>query len=357
MIPVMPLVYIDGLLRDAGLIELRAHLANGQWCSGLFNDTVALLRVSQALAVGAANVYTTLNRPKPAIGYRVRNEMRGHALKDADIAHRVRLPFDFDPVRPADAASTANELGYALAARDRVAIALASLGWPEPARGMSGNGGHLLFRCWLESTPELTEQLRTIYHGLHADFTNGEVVFDRSVMNAGRIWRLYGSVNRKGTPSAERPHRLSAISVPRDWRAVSPRLVNGLANAYAKRNERGSLPTSAKPAVPLPARSDGSRGDLRKLDVVSWFAAHEAYRRAMSRGKHAVRCPWQGEHSTRHAAIDSSTVIWEAHESAWPSFHCLHAHCAHRTIRDVIALWRDADKFCTAQWQPERRRS
>jgi hypothetical protein len=356
MITALPLAYLTNLLRDAGVIELRGHLRNGQWCSGLYKDPQAALREAQALGEAGANVYTTLNRPLPAVSYRARDAMRSHALKDADIAHRVRLPFDFDPVRPVNAASNANELAYALEARDRVATALASLGWPEPARGMSGNGGHLLYRCCIEETPELREQVSTIYAGLFEDFTGGEVVFDRSVKNSARIWRLYGTVNRKGTSSVDRPHRVATIAVPREWRALDPRQVDRLANAYAKRNERSAPPTSSKPAVALPARSDGSRGDLRSLDVVSWFETHEAYRRAMSGGKHAVRCPWESEHSTKGAELDSSTVVWEAHDTAWPSFHCSHAHCGHRTIRDVLALWGDADAFCTGTWQPAKRR-
>jgi hypothetical protein len=354
MIPTLPLGYLTNLIRDAGVIELRAHLSSGQWCSGLYKDPHAALRQAQALGEAGANVYTTLNRPLPAVSYRARDAMRSHALKDADIAHRVRLPLDFDPVRPVDAASTANELAYSLEARDRVATALASLGWPEPARGMSGNGGHLLYRCWLEESRELSEQVAVIYRGLFEDFTGGEVIFDRSVKNPARIWRLYGTVNRKGTPSTERPHRLASIAIPRDWRALDPRLVDRLANAYAKRNQRSAPP--ARPAVALPARSDGSRGDLKTLDVVAWFAAHQSYRRAMTGGKHAVLCPWQAEHSTKSAALDSSTVIWEVHETAWPSFHCSHAHCTGRTIRDVIALWGDADAFCAGTWQPAKRR-
>ena len=279
--------------------------------------------------------------------------MQGHALKDADVSHRVRLPFDFDPARPVEAASTADELAHALKARDRVATALAALGWPEPARGLSGNGGHLLYRCCLPVTPESNEQVATVYAGLFGDFTGGAVVFDRSVKNPARVWRAYGSVNRKGTPTADRPHRTSAIMIPRDWRALDPRRLDALANHYAKHNAR-TAPPRPKPA-PLPARADGSRGDLKTLDVVAWFAAHDAYRRAMGRGKHAVLCPWAGEHSTEAGPLDSSTVIWEAHGGAWPSFLCSHAHCAGRSIRDVLAQWGDADGFCAGTWQARKR--
>jgi hypothetical protein len=359
MIPTLPLAYLATLLREVGVIELRACMRTGRWCMGLFDDAHALLRMAETLSAQGANLYTTLNRPHESIRDRVRNAMHARALRDPDIACRVRVPFDFDPARPRGVASNADELAAALVARERAAVALASLGWPEPARGMSGNGGHLLYRCLLPSTPELTQQLSTIYHGLFEDFTSGEVMFDRSVMNAARIWRLYGMVNRKGTATNERPHRLASIAVPRDWRALSPRLLDSLANAYAKRNARTAMPPRSSPpsSVRMPAGEDGSRGDLRTLDVVGWFAAHGAYRRAMAGGKHAVRCPWEEEHSSQAGALDSSSVVWEAHESAWHSFHCSHAHCTGRTIRDVMAAWGDADGYCSGLWGPTKRRS
>ncbi|CAG9264422.1 conserved hypothetical protein [Paraburkholderia unamae] len=352
MIPTLPLAYLAGLLRDTRVLEIRAGLPSGNFVSGLFDDAHAALREMQALGALGANCYTTINRPAAAAAYRVHNAMQARALRDAEISHRVRLPFDFDPVRPVDAASTAHELAYALEARDRAAAALAALGWPEPARGMSGNGGHLLYRCCVPVTPEFNEQVAIVYAGLFQDFTSGEVVFDRSVKNPARIWRLYGTTNRKGTSTAERPHRTATIAIPRDWRALDPRLLDALANAYAKRNERAApRPTSA----PIPARADGSRGDLGTLDAVAWFAGHNAYLRPLGRGKHAIACPWSGEHSTQGGPLDSSTVIWEPRGGAWPSFHCSHAHCVGRGIQDVIALWGDADAFCTGSWQPKKR--
>ncbi|TDR04343.1 hypothetical protein [Paraburkholderia silvatlantica] len=356
MIPTLPLAYLVAHLRDARVLELRARLPSGQWLSGLFDDPHAALREMQALGVLGANVYSTVNRPAAAVAYRVRNAMQAHALRDAEISHRVRLPFDFDPVRPVDAASTAQELAYALEARDRVAAALAAQGWPEPARGMSGNGGHLLYRCCVPVTPESGEQIAAIYAGLFEDFTGGEVVFDRSVKNPARIWRLYGTTNRKGTPTAERPHRVATIAIPREWCALDPRRLDALANVYARRNVRTAPPPRPMPAPTMPAQPDGSRGDLGTLDAVAWFAGHNAYLRPLGRGKHAVACPWSGEHSAQGGPLDSSTVMWEAQGGTWPTFHCSHSHCEGRGIRDVLALWGDADGFCAAAWQPEKRR-
>jgi len=52
--------------------------------------------------------------------------------------------------------------------------------------------------------------------------------------------------------------------------------------------------------------------------------------------------------------MDDHVVIFEAGDG-WPGFHCKHAHCADRTIRDVISLWPDADDFCARAFERRAR--
>jgi hypothetical protein len=99
----------------------------------------------------------------------------------------------------------------------------------------------------------------------------------------------------------------------------------------------------------------GGRGDYSTLDVVAWFTAHGGYGRDLGGGKHAVKCPWHDQHSDERDATASDTVIFEPdREGGWPEFHCSHAHCKGRQIREVITLWGDADKFCAKQWGTPR---
>ena len=90
---------------------------------------------------------------------------------------------------------------------------------------------------------------------------------------------------------------------------------------------------------------------MSTLDVVAWFTAHGAYRRPLDAGKHAVSCPWIGDHSTGPRPNGSDSVVWERSNGGWPTFHCSHDHCAGRSLLDVIALWRDADSFCAQEWR------
>lgn len=340
----VPRDYLAWAMRDAGRIELR-HLDDRRVRCGLFDDLLRLRQYVDRIS-GTGNIYTTINAPKivPAV-----NDLMGAALTDDDIAFVVRLPIDFDPVRPKNTPSTDAELAEALMARDRFISAMASLGWPMPAAGISGNGAHALYRCRLRAGEQTEAMLRTLYRGWRAEFSSNLVVFDSTVSNASRIWRLYGTRNRKGEPTAERPHRVASIVIPERWDAVAPMQVEAMAHMYAEREQR-RVPRQSITRRSAPPGS----GDYRTLDVVVWFAAHGAYKRQIGADKHAVTCPWASEHSTEDDPSGTDTVIWEADRGLWPSFHCSHAHCEGRTIGDVLALWGDVDGFCSTQWQRRR---
>lgn len=228
-----------------------------------------------------------------------------------------------------------------------LASRLALIDWPAPAIGMSGNGWHLQFRTALPNTAETKEQLTAIYSGLYREFSDDVVEFDRSVRNPARLCCFYGSVKRKGLDTPARPHRQSWIQIPDDWRQVLPRQVAALADFYARQTADRPVKPHESP-VERPAVS--GRGDYSSLDVVAWFEAHGAYIGALAGNKHGVRCPWSGEHSTPSPRTGSDSIVYEA-DGGWPGFHCAHAHCADRDIRDVMKLWGDADSYCAGDFQ------
>jgi hypothetical protein len=337
--------YLDQALHDSGIIELRHH-AGSTWTSGLFND-LGPLRTAIRERAGIGNLYTSLNAPHPLAAT---NQMGGRALRDAEVATHTRLPFDFDPVRPVGTSSSDSEQAAAVQRRDRLVSALSSLNWPRPATAVSGNGAHALYRMRLAASAELSEQLTTIYRGLAVDFGGADVTFDTTVRNPARIWRLYGSINRKGESTPERPHRRADIQIPSRWHAVSPRLMDQLANRYARQLAAPAV-TNGITTVPRAPLHGAGHGDLCSLSAVSWFLAHQHYRRPLGGSLHAVRCPWAHEHSSVDVESSTSTVIWEAHGQCWPNFRCMHAHCEGRGIRDLVAYWGDADAHCSRTWR------
>ncbi|MEW8506890.1 MAG: hypothetical protein AB2598_09285 [Candidatus Thiodiazotropha sp.] len=332
--------YLDWAFRDAGIVELRHHKGD-RWITGWFNRPEPLINEYKH-RTGLGNLYISLNAPKPRI---VRNTMGGRALRDYDVGWIVRLPFDFDPVRPAGCCSTEEELRLACEARDRFIIAMNILGWPMPLRAKSGNGYHAVYRVRLPVNAETREMIKAIYSGLYAEFNTPDVSFDSSVRNPGRIFRLYGTWNRKGFPKHSRPQRLSTVCIPNDWQQVSVKQLESLANTYIISRQAPSTPQFTK------TKTIKGRGDYSSLDIVSWFKSHGRYIRHIDANKHAVICPWHDEHSADREKYGGDTIIYES-DGGWPGFFCHHTHCIGRRFTDVIDLYQDADMYCSKSWKP-----
>jgi hypothetical protein len=334
--------YLEHAMRDTGVVELR-HERGGRWSCTAFTDALAL-RTEARRRAGGGNLYITLNAPRAG--------QLAAPLKDEDIGTIVRLPLDFDPLRPPGLPSTAAELQAAVEARDRAVAALAAAGLPAPATAFSGNGAHALYRVRLRADAATREMLATLYVGWGRDFGNDLVKFDTTVRNPGRVWRLYGTANRKGRSTPERPHRVATVTLPDRWQAASPSVLDRLANAYARR--LAQAPVSGGTARPTAAGAPPCTGALATLDAPAWFAAAGLYRRPLGGGKHAVACPWSQEHSTADGGLSTATVLWEADGERWPRFHCSHAHCAGRRLTDALALLGDADRYCSRAWRATR---
>lgn len=345
--------YLVHLFHDAGLVEL-CHMRDRQLNVSHHKDALSLLAEARARhSIG--NLFTTLNRIDAGKWRAYEAEGRQAdptkiiRTPDSCIQRYTRIFFDLDPVRPKGQSSTADELEVAQTRALGLKAKLAALGWPAPLMAMSGNGWHVQYRTALPNTPETSEQLRAIYTGLAAEFSDDEVMFDRSVRNPSRLCTLYGSIKRKGVNHPERPHRKSVCILPDPWLQVHPRQVLGLANFYA-----AQTPVPETRPAPVRAAKVGGRGDYRHLDVVAWFMVHGAYVGRLGERVHGVRCPWSAEHSTPSPKSGSDTVIFEG-DGGWPGFSCKHSHCCDRDIRDVMTLWGDADAFCGAAFQPVRR--
>jgi hypothetical protein len=309
-----------------------------------YDNADALWADAQPL-LHTGNLFTTLNViDRGALAEYVRENPRGRTPNHV-VKRYARLFFDLDPVRPKGLSSTDDELDEAQRRARGLAARLSKIGWPTPAAGLSGNGFHVQYRVALPNTPETKEQLDVIYAGLASEFSDDVVDFDRTVRNPARLCCLYGTTKRKGPDTPDRPHRVARIELPQDWQQVSPRQVAQLADHFAHQR-----PAPQPVAAPRTAIGVGGQGDYRTLDVARWFAAHDAYVRPLVGNRHAVRCPWSGEHSTPSPRGGSDTIVMTTEGDGWAGFFCHHDHCAGRTIRDVLALWGDADGYCGATW-------
>lgn len=282
--------------------------------SKFFSDTDALADAALALDGKAKGVYITLNPVQPGTV---------SSVGDKDIVRRRWLPIDFDVKRPTNTATTDEEHDAARQAAINTRDMLRGLGWPEPIEADSGNGAHLLYHIDLPA-----QDSRLVERALKAlDYlcSNQEVGVDTVVANASRIWKLYGTVARKGEHTAERPHRMARLlHVPERLVVVTWEQLEQLA-AY------------------LPNQNDAVRGekqgDGKALDIDVWLDEHdiEVERVNQQDGRTVYRlaeCPWSEDHSD---GVDGAAII--RYDSGALQFRCHHSHCQEKTWQDFRVLF------------------
>jgi hypothetical protein len=320
--------YLARMFGDNQLVEVRL-IGAGPVRTGMFDD-VERMRHEVRRHWEAGNFYASLNRPR---WQRANNRLRvtREALRDQDIAAITRIPFDFDSVRPKDVPADLPELKAAERQRDALVDYLRGHGWPAPTLAMSGNGFHAQYRTRLDLTDATSSAfvrrlMDRLYLRLKHRFQLPRVHFDAAVRNPSRVFRLYGTVNRKGTERPGRLHRRSSVWTPDTWEDVSVDRIQAVCAAlerYAPSSEQSMPRTSVD----------------SELDVVAYFEEKGLYRRPLGEWhgleRHAVRCPWEHEHSESTHRYDTSTVVFVS-EAGWPAFHCSHAHCAERHLADVL---------------------
>jgi hypothetical protein len=98
------------------------------------------------------------------------------------------------------------------------------------------------------------------------------------------------------------------------------------------------------------------KGALHSLDAVALFKEAELLGDSIDpdTGKWSVRCPWERDHSGANGGngADTDTVIFQGETTdSPPGFKCLHAHCAERSLKDVLEALDDqkpgiVDRHC-----------
>ena len=306
VIPVMKAMTdaLSVLFKPGQLIEVRAITDDGV-ASGYFNDPAALVKAVSPLDTlpGVQGIYVTLNEVNPALLSRRANRIKMRLSKkdtttaDADIIRRRWLPVDIDPVRPSGVSSTESEHNAAMAKADRIAVYLGDLGWPAPVVAGSGNGAHLLYRIDLPNNEASRELVKKCLEVLAAMFDDPESTIDTTVHNPARIWKLYGTMCRKGDNTSDRPHRRAMVrSLPVGADEAGDTLLMQLVECL--------------PVAPVNTRgwTSGVRGHGRLPDLGTWLHEHNF---GVSSGKPYQggtlftfqQCPFSGDHKDGAFAI------------------------------------------------------
>lgn len=202
------------LMQPGDVLEMRALGTHVGTVSGYFDDPEALTREAVAWSGKATAVYVTLNPCLPDLLARAANRAKRHAkttTSDHEIACRHWLGVDFDPVRPADISSTEEEHAAALDRARECREWLREEAWPEPIFADSGNGAHLVYPVDDKNDDAARARFERVLKRIAEKMDDARVTVDRKTFNASRIWKLYGTLARKGDDIPARPYRLARI--------------------------------------------------------------------------------------------------------------------------------------------------
>jgi len=196
-------------------VEVRIPKTRTSVVAGYFDDLSAMASVICAADAKykAGGIYYVLNRINPALLGRAYNRIKEyaeHTTADINITGRRWLPVDLDPVRPAGISSSDGEHTEAIK-RARIIAEDMAQEWQRPIVADSGNGAHLLYRIDLPNDPEALAFVSGALAELDRRYSDDLVKVDVTSANAARIWKVYGTVARKGDSIPSRPHRLSRI--------------------------------------------------------------------------------------------------------------------------------------------------
>ncbi len=276
---------------------------------------------AERLSASGAAVYVTLNPVDPQLLSRYSNRIEAFATAtttDKQVTRRRWLLIDLDPARPSGTSATDEQLGAAKAKARAVYKHLDGIGWPTPLVAESGNGMHLLYAADLPNDDESTALVKAVLLALGERFDDAQIKVDRTVFNAARIVKLYGTVANKGDHTTAAPWRLSKLVDTPARAVVTPEQLRGL------------IPSAtASTAPPATTRQPGTFS-LEEF-LARHGLAHTTDRHDGSERFKLAACPFNPEHVNGEAAIFRKA-------SGALGFKCQHDSCSGKGWGDVRDL-------------------
>ncbi|MFH1933308.1 MAG: hypothetical protein ABIN18_17165 [Pseudomonadota bacterium] len=312
--------------------------------SGYFDDHEPFCNaVKEADKVEHGGIYFTLQVIDPRLIARAFNRLKPSNLTTSD--HNVLkyrwIPIDIDPVRPAGISASDSELASAMDTREKVAqFCSQELGLPPPLTAMSGNGAHLLYQLPdIQVNEQSRNFIENFIHFLADKFNTDRVTIDTSVFNPARIFKLYGTIARKGDPVPAgpgrdaRPHRMAYIDSNLDGiKAIDRTTV--LARLY-------KMVTPEKPSQNTGNTRNTGNG---KLDVIKYLDHYGIPYKIKSNGVGTLYCL---DHCIFDAAHNGNESAIIQQDSGRLLYQCFHDSCKGRTWRDARQVISSGDNLFT----------
>lgn len=228
--------YTFELIKPNQLIEVR--VIGSKTYSGYFKEVDVL--ISELERFDKENIYFVLNEINEACYSREQKdkfyERPKNTTSDNDIVKRQWLLIDVDTKRATGVCSTDEEKNSSKVVANKVYKYLRDVGFCEPICADSGNGFHLLYKIDLPNNSEAKDLCSNFLKVLDLFFSDNTAEIDKSVFNASRITKLYGTYSRKGKSTNDRPHRESKITkVPNEVKATPRELIQRVADNLPKK--------------------------------------------------------------------------------------------------------------------------
>ena len=194
------------------LTEIRLIASDGKTASGYFTDPNTMIEAVKPY-INDYSVYFTINSINPDCYGRPQRDKIMPRVKntttDGEIIGRDFVLLDLDSKRATGVNATEEQLNYAKKKANEVYKFLRDNGFNEPIVICSGSGVHLYLRCALLPSEENNNLIKRFTQAMSMLFSDEQVDIDEKVFNLGRIARVCGYYNRKGTNAdKERPQRL-----------------------------------------------------------------------------------------------------------------------------------------------------
>lgn len=204
------LLFSEGVVTEVRIPKTRAGVI-----AGYFDNPASMVAAIREVDArhAPAGIYCVLNPVVPTLLGRAYNRLRErseHTTADNNIIQRRWLPVDLDPVRPAGISASDEEHEAALMRARTIAADMAAE-WGRPIVADSGNGAHLLYPIDLPNDEESLRIVTGALAMLDKRYSDTTVKVDVTCANAARIWKVYGTVARKGDSIPGRPHRVSRL--------------------------------------------------------------------------------------------------------------------------------------------------
>ena len=302
------------------LTEIRLIASDGRTASGYFTNPDTMIEAVKPY-INDYSVYFTINSINPDCYGRPQRDKIMPRVKntttDGEIIGRDWVLLDLDSKRATGVNATEEQLGCAKKKANEVYKFLRDNGFNEPVVICSGSGVHLYLRCALLPTEENNALIKRFTQAMSMLFSDDQVDIDEKVFNLGRIARVCGYYNRKGTNAdKERPQRLCEfVKTPQEIKVNEKDYFQKIANLY--------------PEDIRPTRENNY--STEKFDLDAFIEKHGikiTKIENVSGGKKYVldHCPFNESHRGKDAVLfqrDSGEI----------AFHCFHSSDADKDWR------------------------